>query len=118
MVVGIGLNVNQTLFTSDASNPVSMKMISGRDYNLYEILQKLLDSIFERYTNTRPETTKKIENDYQSALYRWLEWHKYRVNGVCLNAKITGTNAYGQLVLETEGDEVLVCDLQEIKFII
>jgi BirA family biotin operon repressor/biotin-[acetyl-CoA-carboxylase] ligase len=118
MVVGIGLNVNQTLFTSQIPNPVSMKMISGRHYNLDEILQKLLDSIFERYTNTRPETTKKIENDYQSALYRCLEWHKYRVNGVCLNAKITGTNAYGQLLLKIETGEIIVCDLNEIKFII
>jgi BirA family biotin operon repressor/biotin-[acetyl-CoA-carboxylase] ligase len=70
VVVGIGLNVNQTIFTSDAPNPVSLKMISGKDYNLDELLHKLLNSIFEKYTEAKPETSRKIENDYRKKLYR------------------------------------------------
>lgn len=118
MVVGIGLNVNQTLFTGNAPNPVSMKMVTGTEYNLDDLLQKLLHSIFERYTFIRPETTGKIENDYQKALYRLEEWHEYLVKGVKINSRITGTNAYGQLLLENETGEIIVCDLKEVKFIL
>lgn len=118
MVVGIGLNVNQTVFKSNAPNPVSMKMVSGKEFNLDEILQKLLLSVFERYANTRIETRRKIENDYQRALYRLQECHEYLVNSSRVYARITGTNAFGQLVLEIESSETIVCDLKEVKFIL
>lgn len=118
MVVGIGLNVNQMHFTSNAPNPVSMKMVTGQGYNLDEILQKLWQSIFERYGNISPRTTRKIESEYQTALYRLEEWHDYLVNEIKVFSKITSTNAYGQLLLENQSGETIVCDLKEVKFII
>jgi len=118
VVVGIGLNVNQTHFISDAPNPVSMKITTGKEYNLDEILQKLLHSIFNRYAKVKPETSKRIENEYQKALYRLNEWHNYLVKGLKINARITGTNGYGQLLLETETEKILICDLKEVKFLI
>lgn len=44
-VVGVGLNVNQTLFESDAPNPVSMRMITGRSYALEPLLGELVDAM-------------------------------------------------------------------------
>jgi len=118
VVVGIGLNVNQTIFTSDAPNPVSLKMITGKDYDLDELLQKLLNSIFEKYAKVKPETSQKIENDYFKKLYRLMEWHEYILKDVITLARIIGTNTYGQLELETENGQVLTWDLKEVKFII
>lgn len=118
MVVGIGLNVNQEYFTSKVPNPVSLKIMTGVEYNLNEILQQLLHSVFQRYNRIKPETIRKIENDYQRALYRLEEWHEYIVNGNRAYSKITATNAYGQLILEKENGETIVCDLKEVKFII
>ena len=37
-IIGIGLNVNQTSFSESLPNPISMKMITGKDYDLEEIL--------------------------------------------------------------------------------
>ena len=37
-IIGIGLNVNQEDFDENLSNPISMKMITGKDYDLEEIL--------------------------------------------------------------------------------
>jgi BirA family transcriptional regulator, biotin operon repressor / biotin---[acetyl-CoA-carboxylase] ligase len=118
VVVGIGLNVNQTSFVSDAPNPVSMKIMTAMDYSLDDILQKLLRSVFNRYAQITPDTNRNIENDYHKALYRLMKWHKYFIKGSQVIAKITGTNEYGQLLLETETDNILVCDLKEVKFVI
>jgi len=118
VVAGIGLNVNQTIFLSDAPNPVSMKMATGKEYNLNELLPKLLEFIFKRYAQVKPVSKLKIETDYQKVLYRHNEWHNYIVNGSKIKARITGTNSYGQLMLETENEEIIDCDLKEIKFII
>jgi BirA family biotin operon repressor/biotin-[acetyl-CoA-carboxylase] ligase len=118
MVAGIGLNVNQTLFISNAPNPVSLKMITKQEYNLDEILQKLLNSISERYLSAKPETAGKIETDYQNSLYCIMEWHDYFIKGINMHLRITGTTGYGQLVLENEAGKTIVCDLKEVRFII
>lgn len=118
VIAGIGINVNQTIFLSEAPNPVSLKMATGKDYNLDELLPKLIEFIFKRYSQVKPETNLKIETDYQKALYRLFEWHTYIVKGSEVNARITGTNNSGQLLLETQTEEILACDLKEVKFII
>lgn len=118
MIVGIGLNVNQTIFISDAPNPVSLKMISGKEYDLNEILDKLLGFIFDKYLILKSVPPQQIENEYHNSLYRLMEWHNYIVNDLEITARITGTNAYGQLELETKDNEVKTCDLKEVKFLI
>ena len=118
VVVGIGLNVNQTIFTSDAPNPISLKMVTGKDYDLDELLQKLLKFIFEKYAQVKPETSRKIENDYFKKLYRLMEWREYILKDAITSARIIGTNSYGQLELEAENGQVFTCDLKEVKFII
>jgi len=117
-VVGIGLNVNQMAFLSDAPNPVSMKMVTGIEYPLPEILDNLLASIAKRYQQVCTGFQEKIENDYQSVLYRLGEWHNFDLQGVCHKARITGTNEYGQLLLETEDGKLRVYDVKEVKFVI
>ena len=116
MVAGIGLNVNQTVFTSNAPNPVSLKMATGLDYNIDELLHKLVNSILKRYTSIKPETIRKIETEYQRVLYRFMEWHEYLINDAIVYSRITGTNAYGQLVLEAGSGETFACALKEVKF--
>jgi BirA family transcriptional regulator, biotin operon repressor / biotin---[acetyl-CoA-carboxylase] ligase len=118
MVIGIGLNVNQTHFTGNAPNPVSLKMITGREFDLDDLLQKLIKFVFNRYSQIKSGKGRHIETDYQKALYRLEEWHEYLVRGAIINARITGTNAFGQLELENTQGETLVCDLKEVKFII
>ena len=117
VVAGIGLNVNQMLFTSDAPNPISLKMVTGIEYRLNKILHELLHSIFERYIFTAPGSIRRIETDYQKALYRMMEWHEYLVKGIKVFSRITGTNAYGQLLLENEAGDILICGLKEVTFL-
>jgi len=116
VVVGIGLNVNQLVFKGNAPNPGSLKMVTGIHYDLDVLLHKLLQSIFRKYALVKPETRGKIENEYHKALYRLMEWNEYIVKGIVIQARITGTNAYGQLVMETLTEQALTCDLKEVKF--
>jgi len=116
VVAGIGLNVNQTRFLSNAPNPVSLKLASGKDYNTDEILHKLLAGVFKRYTQVNTPEARTIELEYQQALYRLMEWHYYTVKGKKIYARITGTNEYGQLLLDSATGQVLVCDLKEVSY--
>ena len=42
-VIGVGIDVNQTLFVSDAPNPVSMKQITGDTYDLSHLENEVGD---------------------------------------------------------------------------
>lgn len=117
VVAGIGLNVNQTLFVSDAPNPVSMKLFSGQDYDLNLLLDRLLKHIFEMYSYVNFSTKARIEKMYEDALYRFGTWHQYLVKGTQVTARITGTSPYGQLLLENTSGKVIICDLKEVKFL-
>jgi BirA family biotin operon repressor/biotin-[acetyl-CoA-carboxylase] ligase len=63
MIAGIGLNVNQTTFVSDAPNPISIKQITGLDYDLEELMNKLLDEMNQALATSNREY-------YMAHLYR------------------------------------------------
>ncbi len=44
-IAGIGLNVNQTVFVSNAPNPVSLKQITGADTDVETLMQSLMKEI-------------------------------------------------------------------------
>ena len=44
-IIGIGLNVNQTSFDENLPNPISMKMITGNDYDLEAILIEICETL-------------------------------------------------------------------------
>lgn len=44
-VVGIGINVNQTQFSPDAPNPVSLKQITGRDWDIRSLQKELSNAL-------------------------------------------------------------------------
>ena len=44
-VIGIGLNINQTHFSNEAGNPVSLKQITGKDWDVKTMQKKLAASL-------------------------------------------------------------------------
>ena len=44
-VIGIGLNINQTRFSNEAGNPVSLKQITGKDWDIKTMQKKLAEAL-------------------------------------------------------------------------
>ena len=44
-IAGVGINVNQTQWLSNAPNPVSMKQITGEEYDVENLLNAFLEAI-------------------------------------------------------------------------
>ena len=65
-VAGIGLNVNQTEWLSNAPNPVSMRQISGEEYHIHELMRTLMDEI---HTVLAMESAE-VWSYYRAHLYR------------------------------------------------
>jgi len=70
-IVGIGLNVNQERFVSDAPNPVSLFNITGQEHDLESLLKRVCSRI-EQLVNTLDEATarEQLHRQYMAALYR------------------------------------------------
>jgi BirA family biotin operon repressor/biotin-[acetyl-CoA-carboxylase] ligase len=59
-VIGIGININQTVFSPEAPNPVSLKQITGRDWDilsLQEALSKALNKSIQDWLMMGDEKT-------------------------------------------------------------
>ncbi|MFH1321105.1 MAG: biotin--[acetyl-CoA-carboxylase] ligase [Bacteroidota bacterium] len=116
-VIGIGLNVNQTRFSSAIPNPASLKLIIGKDFDLRTCLSELCSFIEARYLQLRSGKIERIDSDYLKSLYRYMQESSYEIQGKRFSAKITGVSNQGKLVLEKKSGTKVECDFKEIKFI-
>ena len=115
--IGIGLNVNQEYFFSDAPNPISLKQITNKTYHLDELLDHILKIAEEKYRQFLSSDTKKIRNEYQNALYRKPGYHTYEDKNGRFQACIKEVKDDGALILETENGEIRRYLFKEVCFV-
>ncbi|MEZ3575945.1 MAG: biotin--[acetyl-CoA-carboxylase] ligase [Muribaculaceae bacterium] len=68
-IAGIGLNVNQLSFLSDAPNPVSIKQLTSIDTPLEPLLEALANRLAD-YVDNYDGDTDALKTRYMSRLYR------------------------------------------------
>lgn len=117
-VVGIGLNLNQEDFSPGLPNPVSLKQLTGDDYNVEDVALQVSELVMKWYEKLEYGLGDLITEVYVNYLYRWNEWALYIRNGLTFKARITGIDMYGRLILETSSGESLICSFKEISFVI
>ncbi|MBP5317782.1 MAG: biotin--[acetyl-CoA-carboxylase] ligase [Paludibacteraceae bacterium] len=67
--IGIGLNINQQRFYSDAPNPVSLMQITGRQHDLDDCLRRVWSAIADRYAQLTE--AERLRADYLARLYQY-----------------------------------------------
>ena len=99
-IVGIGLNVNQTVFRSDAPNPVSLAQLTGHE----EDREALLQAFLQRLSVTMEMESEALMEAYRSRLYRREGFHRFSDSLGEFEAKVMNVLDDGRLVLlDTEG---------------
>ena len=87
MVIGTGINVNQTEFLSDAPNPVSLKQITEKDYDRDALLNDILERFQPLQLMLKDGGTEEIVRLYHERLYRKEGMHGYKdANGTFMAA--------------------------------
>ena len=116
-IVGIGLNVNQMQFFDWPTHPISLKMITGEDYDLQLLLEQIAEGVLikEEQLKTNPSA---IEQDYLKRLFRYRTWGDYEVEGKKLRLFMTGIDPFGRLLLIDEAEKTYCFDIKEIKFLL
>ena len=116
-IVGIGLNINQTVFRSDAPNPVSLKMLTNQHYDCEVILTEVLSEIDKYYCMLRDGQDEWIDREFLTALYRLNEMHLYRSEDGLFEGQIIGVNEIGQLLIRKKDGKMLEFHFKEVEFL-
>ena len=77
-IFGIGINVNQQHFVSDAPNPISLFQILDHDVDLDSLLMELLEAFTTYYKMLENGRYNDISALYHAALYRAHGFFLYR----------------------------------------
>ena len=135
-IVGIGLNLNQREFSSDAPNPTSLVLetdIPDNTYNRKEELSSLLSYIFTAYSELEEGFAQELGQEYLANLYRLGEWHQFieidtnapadmpvekMAAGRTITARITGVDPYGCVILEHQDGSVQTYPFKGIRYVL
>lgn len=116
-IIGIGININQQRFVSDAPNPISLYHIIGRTTSRDEVLSQLLVAMEEYMGIAAEGRFDDIHNEYSQALYRCNGMHRYRDNSGEFMARIETVKPNGHLILYKEDGTLGEYAFKEVSFI-
>ena len=101
-IAGIGININQETFHSFAPNPVSLRQITGKEFDLFEILKNIVLRIQSYYSLLKKGNTESIVCQYEMSLFRKEGMHRFKDDNGEFLARIICVEPEGRLILEDE----------------
>ena len=107
-VIGIGINLNQTVFPGGVLNPTSLKRLTGKSYDPADFLEKLCRGLASRLPDlATPERRKALRDAYEKDLFQKgiQAWYRDIATGKEFPGTILGITPEGLLRVEAEGHE-------------
>lgn len=122
-IVGVGLNVNQERFVSDAPNPVSLWQITSQPTDCGELLGDILRRIdvlmpLACHGSRQGGAGGDLRRSYLSRLYRRRGFHPYVDAHGAFMAQIVDVGDDGLLTLVDEGANRRRYAFKEVQFVI
>lgn len=110
-IIGIGLNVNQQLFRSNAPNPVSMWQITGQETDRLQLLDDILRNLGDRLY-------QDVRQRYLQMLYRRKGFHPYTDKDGVFMAEFADVEDDGHLVLVDDSGLRRRYAFKEVQFVV
>ena len=116
--IGIGLNVNQKKFVSDAPNPVSLFQILGKETEREPLLMQIIERILYYYQMACDGDYQTIQALYRQHMYRNKGFHTFCDAEGSFQAEIDDVALSGLLTLRTDKGIKKTYDFKEVQFVI
>lgn len=115
--VGIGLNVNQCVFRSDAPNPTSLRLILGYDLPRFLLLERFVDVLHQNMQRLAQGEAETLRREYAAVLYRRTGFHPYKDATGRFRARIANVLPTGELQLTDENGQKRTYAFKEVTFL-
>lgn len=116
-IIGVGINLNQEQFLSDAPNPISLKQITGDETDPMDVLSRFLlnyENLYARFLNGEK---MDLMTEYRAVMYRGTGFYPYEDAAGCFEGRVVDVEPYGFLVLEDRDGQIRKYAFKEVSFL-
>ena len=117
-IVGVGININQQNFISDAPNPVSLYNILGVNTNVEEVLDAIIKQFVANVSMIENGQTALLHNEYMDSLFRRKGIYPYRDADSEFMATIKDVRDDGRLILTDSDDKERIYEFKEVAIVL
>ena len=115
-VIGIGINVNQALFPEDLPNPVSLKQVTGKNFEPNELAKKICIVFEKKFQLLVAGGFAELFAVYQSHLYKKDEKVKLKKGSKIFETTVKAVTETGQLITHHSMEERF--DFGEVEWVV
>lgn len=102
-IIGIGINVNQTVFSTKANNPTSIHKILHETYAIENLLGEICNRIEQHYLQLKKGMQSKQKEQYVQHLWGRNEQRFFKIDNVLVEGKIVNVDENGLLIIDFNG---------------
>jgi BirA family transcriptional regulator, biotin operon repressor / biotin---[acetyl-CoA-carboxylase] ligase len=113
-IIGMGININQTIFPDALTNPVSLKQITGKEWDVIELAKLLCSYLQKRYDQLFQNSD--LLKAYNQRLYKVNQTVRLKKGSRVFEGTIKNVNAEGLLTVASSTEEQFT--LGEIEWIL
>lgn len=108
-IIGIGINVHQTEFPLMKFPPTSLYLVTGKTFNLNELLEHF-SHLFERKYEDFLQNNTFVHQEYNKNLYLRNQICHHLINDMVCTGAIREVDNSGRLIIETDQNHMQVIE--------
>ena len=117
-IFGVGININQRHFHSDAPNPVSLFQLTGHEIEPQQLLDEVLEAFTHYYKMLSSGAHHLIHSQYSATLYRREGVFPYRDSQGTFMAELIGVETDGHILLRDTQGSTRRYAFKEVAFVL
>ncbi len=115
-IVGVGININQVNFGKAVKNPVSLKQITGKEFDTVALAKELYALLMKKIPELSVKSFDKILEDYNTHLYKLNKNVLLKKEDSIFETVIKAVSAEGKLLTVDAADREF--DFGEVEWVL
>ncbi|MBA2611293.1 MAG: biotin--[acetyl-CoA-carboxylase] ligase [Bacteroidetes bacterium] len=115
-VVGLGLNINQTIF-DELFNATSLKVLLNKHFEVNELLGLFCKYFEKYYLELKNNKVNGIKENYLKHFFRLNNWMDFEIEGVAQTMFVQGVSEEGLLWLKNKHEQSYFFDVKQVKWL-
>jgi BirA family biotin operon repressor/biotin-[acetyl-CoA-carboxylase] ligase len=99
-IAGMGININQVEFPPTARPPVSLRQITGRQYNAVELARELGSCLENRFAGFEAGGVPAMVDAYNAVLYRRGQEVRLKKDNAVFSTRVERVSTQGELLTQ------------------